>query len=90
LQWEAVELTSQNNRMIYIPEGFAHGFQTLTNDVEIVYFVTNFYVPQNEDGLRYNDPVLSIDFPLEATIISDRDRQHPLITDHFEGITIQR
>jgi dTDP-4-dehydrorhamnose 3,5-epimerase len=90
LQWEAVELTSQNNRMIYIPEGFAHGFQTLTNDVEIVYFVTNFYAPQNEDGLRYNDPVLSIDFPLEATIISDKDRQHPLIADHFEGITIQR
>ncbi|MDR0610345.1 MAG: dTDP-4-dehydrorhamnose 3,5-epimerase [Planctomycetaceae bacterium] len=89
LKWDAVELTSNNNRMIYVPEGFAHGFQTLTNDAETIYFVTNFYAPHNEAGLRYNDPVLNIDFPLEATIVSEKDRQHPLITDLFKGITIQ-
>jgi dTDP-4-dehydrorhamnose 3,5-epimerase len=88
LKWDAAELSSENNQMIYVPEGFAHSFQTLTDDVEMIYFITNFYAPKNEDGLCYNDPVLNINFPLEVTIISDRDRRHPLISNGFEGITV--
>ncbi|MDR1477530.1 MAG: dTDP-4-dehydrorhamnose 3,5-epimerase family protein [Planctomycetaceae bacterium] len=87
LQWDATELTADNNKMIYIPEGFAHGFQTLTDDVEVVYFVTNFYTPQNESGLRYDDPVLNINWRLPAEIVSKRDQQHQLITAKFNGIT---
>jgi dTDP-4-dehydrorhamnose 3,5-epimerase len=89
LKWDAVELSSENNRMIYIPEGFAHGFQTLTDDVEIVYFVTNFYSPNNEDGLRFDDTDLHIDWQLKATVVSERDRKHPLLAEKkgWKGMT---
>ena len=86
LQWVGVELTEDNHQMIYIPEGFAHGFQALTNDVEIIYFVSEFYASDNEGGLRFDDPELQIEWPVPPTIVSDRDRSHPLITDSFEGI----
>jgi dTDP-4-dehydrorhamnose 3,5-epimerase len=89
LQWDAVELTSKNNCMIYIPEGFAHGFQTLTNEVELIYFHTNFYSPHNEGGLRFDDPVLKINIPLMVKTLSDRDKQHPMITPEFKGILLK-
>ncbi|MDR1385165.1 MAG: dTDP-4-dehydrorhamnose 3,5-epimerase family protein [Planctomycetaceae bacterium] len=90
LKWDAVELTAENNRMIYVPEGFAHGFQTLTNDAEIVYFVTAFYAPKNEDGLRFDDPDLRIDWQLQAATVSERDKKHPLIAEKrdWKGITL--
>lgn len=88
LQWTGVELTEKNDRLIYVPEGFAHGFQALTDDVEILYFVTNYYAPKNEAGLRFDDPAIKIDWPLEATVVSDKDRTHPLIDNHFSGITL--
>ncbi|MDR1493781.1 MAG: dTDP-4-dehydrorhamnose 3,5-epimerase [Planctomycetaceae bacterium] len=89
LKWDAVELTDDNKRMIYIPEGFAHGFQTLTDDVEMIYFVTNFYAPKNEDGLRFDDPDLLIDWRLPSTVVSERDRKHPLLAEKtgWKGIT---
>ena len=87
LQWGGVELRENNNRMIYIPEGFAHGFQALTDDVEITYFVTAFYASDNEGGLRFDDPKLQIEWPASVTVVSDRDRMHQLLTDTFEGIT---
>lgn len=88
LQWEGVELTDRNDSMIYVPEGFAHGFQALTDDVEIVYFVTAPYAPGNEGGLRFDDPALKIDWPIETTVVSDRDRVHPSIDDAFQGIVL--
>ena len=86
LHWTGVELTENNQRMIYIPEGFAHGFQSLTDDVEIVYFVSKFYAPDNEAGLRYDDTTLNIDWPVDVTEVSARDREHSLLNDVFEGI----
>jgi len=88
LKWEGVELTESNNRMIYVPEGFAHSFQSLCDDVEIVYFVSNFYAPNNESGLRFDDPMLNIKWQLEPTEVSVRDREHALLNDNFEGITL--
>ena len=88
LQWTGIELTEDNHRMIYIPEGFAHGFQSLTNDVELLYFHTNFYAPQSENGLQYSDRMIGIEWPVTATVVSERDQSHSLIDSHFGGITI--
>ena len=88
LKWEGVELTENNHRMIYVPEGFAHGFQSLSDDVEIVYFVSNFYASNNEGGLRFDDPALSIPWQREATEVSVRDREHALLNADFQGITL--
>lgn len=89
LQWEAVELTERNDRMIFVPEGFAHGFQTLTDDVEMLYFHTAYYNPDNEGGIRFDDPALSIPWPLEISVVSDRDRSYKMIDRFFEGISIR-
>jgi len=88
LQWEAVTLSKENRYMIFIPKGCAHGFQTLTNDAELIYHHSAYYAPQSDRGLRFNDPVLGIDWPLEPTIISEKDKKYPFITQSFEGITI--
>jgi dTDP-4-dehydrorhamnose 3,5-epimerase len=72
--WIGVELSAQNHRMLYIPEGFGHGFQTLTDDVEVTYQVTAFYTPGAEGGVRYNDPAFGIEWPLAVSEISDKDR----------------
>ena len=63
-QWVGEELTAENRRMLYVPEGFAHGFQTLEDDTEVFYQITNFYNPGSEGGVRWNDPVFGIDFHL--------------------------
>ncbi len=83
-----VELTDADERMLYIPEGFAHGFQTLADDVEFLYFVTEFHAPDAEGGLRFDDPRLSISWPLVPTVMSPRDRTHPLLDDGFDGLDV--
>ncbi len=88
LQWQAMELTPENMRALYIPEGFAHGFQTLEPDTELLYFHTEFYTPGSEGAIRFDDPAIGVDWPIKATDLSDRDRSHPLITDDFTGIDI--
>ena len=75
-----------NLRMMIIPEGFAHGFQVLERDSELLYLHTAFYAPGAEGGLRYDDPALGIAWPLPATELSTRDALHPLIQADFEGI----
>jgi dTDP-4-dehydrorhamnose 3,5-epimerase len=77
-QWFGVELTELDQRMLYVPRGFAHGYQTLTDHTEITYQVSEFYAPRHEGGVRYNDPAFGIEWPLEVTAISDKDRCHPL------------
>lgn len=72
--WLGVELTAANYRMLYVPEGFAHGFLTLTDDVEVAYQVSAFYAPGAESGVRYDDPSFSIDWPAEVRVISEKDR----------------
>jgi dTDP-4-dehydrorhamnose 3,5-epimerase len=86
LQWEGVELSAENKKMLYIPEGFAHGFQTLTDDAELIYHHSAYYSPEHESGLRYNDEKLAISWPLEPTTVSERDQQHKLIDNQFTGI----
>ena len=77
LNWFGIELNSDNKKMIYIPEGFAHGYQTLEDNSEIIYCVTNYYSPNSEAGCRFDDPSLKIDWPLEVTEISDKDLKYP-------------
>ncbi len=88
LQWYGVILSAENMKTMYIPEGFAHGFQTLENNSELLYFHTEFYSPEYEAGIRYNDPAINIKWPLEITNISKRDREHELISENFKGILI--
>ncbi|HVS97173.1 MAG TPA: dTDP-4-dehydrorhamnose 3,5-epimerase [Puia sp.] len=86
LQYAAVELSAENKRMLYIPEGFAHGFQVLEDESELIYLHTELYRPGAEGGIRYDDPVVGIDWPLGVTMLSDRDAGHPFISDNFNGI----
>ncbi len=72
--------------MLYIPEGFAHGFQALRDNCELIYHHTAFYAPAAEAGIRYNDPIIQIQWPLAVTEISERDAQHPLLDAHFKGV----
>lgn len=76
-QWDGVELTAENRKMIYVPKGFAHGFYTLTDDAEVFYLVDEFYSAELERGVRWNDPRFAIAWPGEPAVISDRDRAHP-------------
>lgn len=86
LQWFGTELSSTNKKMLYIPAGFAHGFQTLSADCELIYHHSELYTPGAEGGLRYNDPALGIEWPLPPTELSERDKQHPLLNANFTGI----
>lgn len=75
-QWAPVELTADNRRMLYIPEGFAHGFQTLEDDTEVFYQVSEFYTPDCERGVRWDDPVFGIEWPETPTLISKKDKNY--------------
>jgi dTDP-4-dehydrorhamnose 3,5-epimerase len=88
LQWTGVEISAENRRMMYIPEGFAHGFQTLTDDCEMIYHHSEVYTKDAEGGIRWNDPLINIKWPLPAFHISTRDQQFPLITNQFQGIKV--
>lgn len=78
LQHVAVELTADNGRTLYIPKGFAHGFQTLEDGTEVFYQMSEFYAPDLSAGLRYDDPKIGIEWPLPVSSISDKDRQWAL------------
>ncbi len=86
LHWHAEELSAENRRSLLIPEGFAHGFQTLTDDCELLYLHSQAYAPDAEGGLNAGDPMIGIGWPLPVTEMSDRDRQHPQLTAHFTGL----
>lgn len=77
-----VELTADNKRMLYVPKGFAHGYQALQDDTEAMYMVGEFYTPEYERGFRYNDPIFAIQWPLPVEFISEKDAAWPL----FESI----
>jgi dTDP-4-dehydrorhamnose 3,5-epimerase len=78
-KWLGFELTPENNRQIYIPIGFAHGFQTLTDDAVVSYLISQFYTPQASVGVRYNDPAFSINWPLMPVAMSEKDRTWPML-----------
>ena len=73
-RWQGFELSAVNQHRLYIPEGFAHGFQSLTDDVEVGYLISEFYEPSASTGVSYDDPALSINWPLPVSVISGRDR----------------
>jgi dTDP-4-dehydrorhamnose 3,5-epimerase len=76
-KWLGIELTEDNYKMLYVPEKFAHGFLTMTNNCEVTYLVTQFYTPGSEAGIRWNDPVFGISWPDEVRVISDKDKNFP-------------
>jgi dTDP-4-dehydrorhamnose 3,5-epimerase len=76
-RWLGVELTAENRRTIYVPEGFAHGFQTLVDDTELFYQVSEAHAPESERGVRWDDPAFGIEWPLPHPILSEKDRAWP-------------
>ena len=88
LHWHSEILSEHNQRSLLIPEGFAHGFQTLTEDCELIYLHSAPYVKEAETALNVTDPKLGIAWPISITEISERDRLHPMIKLDFEGIVV--
>jgi dTDP-4-dehydrorhamnose 3,5-epimerase len=78
-RWYATELTAENRRALYVPRGFAHGFQTLVDDSEVLYQMSEFYHPESSRGLRWDDPALGVAWPLPDPILSSRDRAYSLL-----------
>mgnify|MGYP006303738237 CR=1 FL=1 len=88
LKWHAETLSPENHKALVIPEGFAHGFQTLTPECEMLYLHTCEYNPQAEGGVNPNDPALGIDWPLPFSEISQKDLDRTFINDEFKGIAL--
>lgn len=79
-KWLSFVLTEENRNMIYVPEGFAHGFVTLTDNTEVSYQMSEFYSPEHARGIRWDDQAIGIKWPIETSIISVRDRNYPLFS----------
>ena len=84
-KWVAVELSAENKRQLLIPRGFGHGFVTLTDDVEFLYKADNFYAPEADGGIRWNDPEISVDWGVENPILSKKDSESPFLKDAVTG-----
>jgi dTDP-4-dehydrorhamnose 3,5-epimerase len=76
-RWFAAELSASNRRQLYIPEGFAHGFQTLSDDAEVFYQMSGDYAPESGRGVRWDDPAFGIEWPLPVSVIAERDARYP-------------
>ena len=85
-KWCSLELDSDKQNMIYIPKGFAHGFQTLTENCQLLYLHTEYHSPEDEGGFHFQSPSLDIKWPLEVTEISERDKNLPMLEPDFKGI----
>ncbi len=83
-KWTAVELSAENKKQLFIPRGFAHGFLTLTDDVEVQYKADNYYAPECDGGIRWNDPEIGIEWPFEPSILSEKDRNAKLLSEHTD------
>ena len=88
LRWHGEILSAENRRSLFIPEGFAHGFQTLAEDCELIYLHTAPFHPAAEGALNVADPALTIAWPLAVSELSERDWAHPFIGPHFSGISL--
>ncbi|MCW5680709.1 MAG: dTDP-4-dehydrorhamnose 3,5-epimerase [Xanthobacteraceae bacterium] len=82
-KWEGFELSAANHRALYVPDGIAHGFQTLEDDSTVLYLMSAFYVPASARGIAWNDPELNIPWPVANPVISDADRSHPSLRAMF-------
>lgn len=88
LQWHGEILSAENQRSLLIPEGFAHGFQTLTEDCELLYLVSAAYAPTAEGGVNALDPMLKIEWPLPVTEMSEKDRNNVMLPQEYSGIKL--
>ena len=86
LHFFGAELSADNFCMMYVPEGFAHGFQTLADHTSLVYHHTAYYAPGSEGGLRFDDQRIGIEWPMAPTSISEKDQQYPYLKENFTGI----
>lgn len=89
-KWFACELSAENRRMMYVPRGFAHGFVTLSDETEAVYLVSAHYSPENERGVRFDDPLHGIAWPTEVSEVSQKDRAWPDLNAEFHGFERMR
>jgi len=78
-KWYGVELSAENGRMMYVPELCAHGYQTLEDSTEMYYMTSQFYAPSAAHGVRFDDPAFSIEWPTAVTVVSEQDRNWPLV-----------
>lgn len=81
MKWVAVKLTEENKKMFYIPAGCLHGFVTLTDNVEVMYKVNNFYSPENDRSIRFDDPAIGVEWGVTDPILSQKDLNAPLLSD---------
>ena len=81
-QWVGVELSEENKKQLLIPRGFGHGFVTLTDDVEFLYKADNYYAPEAEGGIRWNDPDIGVVWGVENPILSEKDKVNPLLKEY--------
>jgi dTDP-4-dehydrorhamnose 3,5-epimerase len=86
LQYETLVISSENNHSFFIPEGFAHGFQTLEDNTSLIYLTTQFYSPTNERGINYLEPLIGIQWNQIATVVSLKDKEIPFLSADFKGI----
>lgn len=89
-RWLGVELTADNYRMLFVPEGFAHGFLTLEDHTEVTYHVSQFYTPEAERGVRWNDPAFNIRWPAPVVVISDKDSRWPDYASGREAESVEQ
>lgn len=80
-QWVSVELSAENKKQLLIPRGFGHGFLTLTDEVEFLYKTDNYYAPEADAGIRWNDPDIGVEWGVENPILSEKDRKNPFLED---------
>ena len=83
-KWVGVELSAENYRQLFIPRGFAHGFITLTDDVEVQYKADNFYSPDCDGNIRWDDPEIGVVWPISPCVLSDKDSSAPLLSERTE------
>jgi len=88
LKYFSIELSENNMLSLYIPEGFAHGFQTLEDNTHMIYHHSAYYVPGSEGGIRYNDPLTGIEWPEKVTVITEKDLNYSLLDGDYKGISI--
>jgi len=88
LKWHAELLSAENRRSLFVPEGFAHGFQAVADDCEVLYFASAAYDPAAERGIHPLDPRVAIRWPLEIAHLSERDASHPALAPDFDGIVV--
>jgi len=88
LQWHGEVLSAENMKALVIPEGCAHGFQSLEDDIEMIYLHTQFYSKQSEGAIRYDEPKINIQWPLDHTVISEKDMSYTFLPNSYEGIVL--